>query len=1070
MDPSWFDSIPEPLRTILLGAAGDFAGGLAADIAGRLIDAASYQVRRRLRPEPQQAALNQAMAAALYETVRSQTDDPALMAHYLTLFGDWSARDDVAGELSQVIDPRSDAEIDLIMLADEFEASGYDPDLLGGDVEFQDVVAQFVGNFYDAAARQPALQEQIKIGLLRGIAERAEEQVQLLRRVADALERQPGAAASPAPSPGTTKIGIDGEGNAVLAGEFKGNVSITIGPAGQKLSDEQATAYLNGYLNWVRRNYDRAQLFGLDNPRTAQQPKRESLIDVFIPLTVRRFSPPSRKELAEALRGKVGLERNLAWFELVRSEERAGEPVPLQDLLAVSDRLAIIGGAGSGKSTVLHYLAVTLARAIQEGEALPYRLPSDQPLIPLVAPLRYYRGYLDMCQNAPSRVLEHPQTGTLAGFIGWHLQRSSKEGSEEFFHWLLKRGGCLLMIDGLDEIVTREQRGQVREQVEKLVQADYPGNRVIVTAREAGFQEEAVFGDDFTRLDVQDLATPEIEQLVGNWCQRLYPEDVSGNQTKLMEAIEEVNERRRERALAPLISTPLMVTMVVSVRWNETELPRERATLYEACAKAILLAQYTPEEGRREITDWGGPWDAQRDWLCNLALRMHEGGRAGAALREEQVRDILGKSLPNEKLDAFMEAVRYRGGLFEERAEFFQFSHLTFQEFLAARLLARQRDLGRPTLLPHIGASWWREVALLTYGFLRMDSGELFLGNDNDSPAVQHLGWLSRLEGSDERRLAGAELAGASVLEIEKPDPALRLQQARVLVGLLESKNLSVPGPLRAEAGRTLARLGDPRAGVGLRPDGLPDIAWCDVPAGEFLMGNTKETDKDARDSEMPQQRLWLDRFLISKYPVTNAQFDVFVQDGGYTVRWRECWTKAGWQWKADRDEPDMMGGAFDLPNHPAVMVTWYEAVAFSNWLGRKLGRPVALPSEAQWERAARHTDGRQYPWNDKLTPDHANYDQTGIGTTTAVGIFPRGASECGALDMSGNVWEWCLTRWRDDYKTQPDDDIEGDITRVVRGGSRGIYLGAVRCAFRDWASPYDRSGDYGFRVVVVSP
>ena len=1077
MDPSWINTLPEPLRTILLGAAGDFAGGLAANVVSRLLGAAGYQVQKRLRSGPQQTALNEAMAEALLLTVRQQTDDPALQAHYLALFGEWSGRDAVAGELSQVIDPRPDAEIDLDTLAAEFEAAGYDPDLLG-DVVFQDVVAQLVANFYDAAARQPALQGQIEIGLLRGIVEHAQEQVRLLRRVAEALERPQKTADPPASTAPTTVTKVGGKKPTVLSGTFERNVEINYGDvyktvveARGELSPEQATAILNSYLGWVRRSYDKVQTFGLENPRTAKQPKIELLTDVFIPLTVRRFRPPSRSELAEALRGKVGVERILANYQLTRAEERAGEIVALEDLLTVSDRLAIIGGAGSGKSTILHHLAVTLARAIQQDVPLPYRLAAGKPLIPLLVPLRYYRDYLEKCHSAPGRALDAPTTGTLAGFIAWQLQRGSKQGSEEFFHRLLRGGGCLLMIDGLDEVVNREQRGQVREQVETLVRADYPGNHVIVTAREAGFQEEAVFGDDFTRLDVQDLTHAQIEQLVGNWCSRLYADDVTGNQGKLVQAIDEVNERRREKDLAPLINTPLMVTMVVSVQVGDTELPRERAALYEACVKAILQAQYTPEEGRRQVTDWGGPWEAQRDWLCHLAVRMHEGGRAGAALREEQVKEVLQNiNLAEDKVRAFLIASRHRGGLFEERAEVFQFSHLTFQEFLAARLLAKYREDGRPILQPHVTESWWREVALLTYGYLSMESGDLFVSN---SPAVEHLRWLSTLQGSDETRVAGAELAGSSVLEIEKPDPEQRLQQARVLVALLEDKTLAVSGSLRAEAGRTLARLGDPRPGVGLRADGVPDIVWHPVLAREFTMGNTKQSDREAYNDEMPQQRVTLPAFSISQYPITNKQFEAFVQDGGYTARqWRNCWTQAGLAWKGNRSEPDRYGGVYDLPNHPVVMVTWYEAVAFCNWLGQKLGRPVSLPSEAQWERAARHTDGRRYPWGEQITPDHANYDQTGIGTTTAVGIFPKGASQCGALDMSGNVWEWCRTKWRENYESSPDDTLEGDITRVVRGGSFSSNARLVRCAvrFRLDLPGGNRFGFYGFRVVVASP
>jgi formylglycine-generating enzyme required for sulfatase activity len=279
----------------------------------------------------------------------------------------------------------------------------------------------------------------------------------------------------------------------------------------------------------------------------------------------------------------------------------------------------------------------------------------------------------------------------------------------------------------------------------------------------------------------------------------------------------------------------------------------------------------------------------------------------------------------------------------------------------------------------------------------------------------------------------------------------------------------------RAAAGRALAKLGDPRPGVSLREDGLPDIIWCEVPAGPFLMGSTDEDDRAFGDEKPQHEQIISMPYAISRYPITNAQYAAFVRAGGYAEA--RYWTKAGWAWRERRSVtgPEDYGAPYNLPNHPAVGVSWYEAGAFCRWLTDELrhkgelteSQEIILPTEPQWEKAARGTDGRIYPWGDESDSNLANYADTGIGTTSAVGGFPGGVSLYGVEDLSGNVWEWCRTKWEGDYEAyQNDNDVQGTDRRVLRGGAFGLTR-FVRCAYRDDEYPGYRYRFFGFRVVV---
>jgi serine/threonine-protein kinase len=236
-----------------------------------------------------------------------------------------------------------------------------------------------------------------------------------------------------------------------------------------------------------------------------------------------------------------------------------------------------------------------------------------------------------------------------------------------------------------------------------------------------------------------------------------------------------------------------------------------------------------------------------------------------------------------------------------------------------------------------------------------------------------------------------------------------------------------------------------PKAGdTWTRP--ADDAEMVFVPAGPFQMGST-DADRDAYDCEKPTHAVTLDAFWIDKTEVTNAQYRQCVEAGACEEP--SCWDN----------------GDLNAADQPVVCVTWDDAQAYAAWAG---GR---LPTEAEWEKAARGTDGRLYPWGENA-PDckDANYKGC-VARTVAVGSYPKGASPYGALDMAGNAWEW-VADWYDNtyYSNAPSDNPQGPDggeRRVVRGGSFDMSEARLRTAFRIGNLPAYSNWDIGFRVVV---
>ncbi len=234
------------------------------------------------------------------------------------------------------------------------------------------------------------------------------------------------------------------------------------------------------------------------------------------------------------------------------------------------------------------------------------------------------------------------------------------------------------------------------------------------------------------------------------------------------------------------------------------------------------------------------------------------------------------------------------------------------------------------------------------------------------------------------------------------------------------------------------------------------------VPAGEFLMGSKEE---DFIPEEMPQHAVILDTFYIDRYEVTNAQYWEFMD---YIM-------KTGDHSKCSPSEPinksHLPGNSFrgyeykyyNYPDYPVTRVDWYDAYAYAAWAGKR------LPTEAEWEKAARGTDGRRFPWGNVWEIKFCNVGTDGNLPVT-VGSFAEGNSVYGCYDMTGSVSEWCEDWYHPEYylsspKKNPKGPIKGTGKRIIRGGSmfaQNVYK--LRCAVRMFGEPSDRNKSVGFR------
>jgi len=836
------------------------------------------------------------------------------------------------------------------------------------------------------------------------------------------------------------------------------------------------------------------------------------------------------------------------------------ETRPLAALEAVAraseGRVVLLGLPGAGKSTFVRYLALRMAQTLRNlALDLADLLPGWQrrPLLPLIVPL----GRL--AESLPSDA-QHGDAGMVERFVCRVLDADENlRGYGEALLAGIRREGGLVLFDGLDEVANLDLRPVVREAVEDF--ADRYGRngvtRFLVTCRTYSYNDPRWQLTGWPTHEIAPLDGKKIRQFVEAWhteLSRVDParaDDYARKCQKMLLALDPSDRRR----LAEIAPNPLILTVMVVVHTHKGELPDARALVYEECVDLLLVRWETEravlgqQAQKRSLLDaLDVPRITLENALQEIAYRAHEGGsRPGASggeaqaalVTEDLIAGVLQATFSDlQKVRTFLDYCESANGLLMLQGvaplpdappdapprRVYAFPHMTFEEYLAGRYLGRLRNPAA-RMREHVDRSdRWREPVMLLGEHLCFRTGDfervdMVLEKLVPDPAPE------QPAGEDWRAVW---LAGDLLILYRRALQGKPASDERVVARLRALVEAGALTPReRAAAARTLAVLGDPRPGVGVSspsPRGggpgrgkerfLPALQWCLVPPGPFLMGSRKEDDPETYSDETPQHTYDVScSYYIARYPVTNEQFQAFVKDpDGYRDgRW---WTRAGLAWREDRTSPAMRGGIYDLPNHPAVTITWYEALAWCRWLARRMqeaggipdGWEVRLPTEAEWEKSARgglevpsvplivnelqpvnlkpatlqpgnqnHLPARRYPWGDGPDPNRANYRDTGIGTTCAVGLFPDGASPYGCQDLSGNVWEWCVTKWVDNYENygtkEKEDNLnnpEGNARRVVRGGFFYNLRRGVRCACRSRYDPVNLYRDQGFRPVAA--
>lgn len=742
------------------------------------------------------------------------------------------------------------------------------------------------------------------------------------------------------------------------------------------------------------------------------------------------------------------------------------------DALARSRRLVILGEPGAGKTITLRFMALMLAYSYGAT-----RLGLDTPYLPILIRLADF-----------AQALAANEKLSLNAYLLRHIeQQFDIPRLGDFFRLGLEQGACMILLDGLDEIGTDAMPGRnLHQQVIKRVQqfayrwcSDPVGrsNRLVITSRIESYWSEPLRNIDHVQLSPLQAPT-EVEEFLRRWYTAY--EQMKAPHLTLEQALHQAESQLADllsRILAAssmrqLASNPLLLTLLTLVHEVVGKLPNRRALIYDISAQTLI-------DGWRN-TNPALPPDIMEDLgqntliriMAPLAYRLHEAGSGNLASFENWQKSLVYILTdegfePDEAVlisNCLLDYAHAEVGLIVERSPGqFGFFHTIFEDYLAARQIARQSQHKQQVMLQeHWEDPRWHEVILLAAGQL----GIIEARQDDASQFIENLLSLEATEPTNTGRqvvLAGRALGDIGLRSVT------RRTRRRVLTTLQHTMqdvdpDTVQPRPVSQIPLRTRYDAGEVLDGLGWLPPDLNTWVCCSQCADD-------------------NGDLW-----VQKYLVTNAQFAKFIAADGYRdpVYWGGIHSD-GWQWRQQREwlaprywQTARFGRG--RRGYPVVTISWYEAKAYASWVNTLLQADtlpdehlaliaglreqnitqVRLPTETEWVRYAGGAT-RQYPW-DKADPprneatipiqQRANVAASNLEGPSPVAMYPLGASyPFGLMDLAGNVAEWTATSAEPFY--------------VLRGGAWYYEASQATIKTRLTDIPYYRYNNNGLRLVA---